>query len=132
MPAEVSMGGGVGPVGFTTDSSAMLAADGEVVRLWEIATRVEISQWVGHEPWHPILGEYDAAPRIHDVRLSEDGRYALTVGVDATLRVWEVYSGREVWKVTPDPCCVDWAVLSQDGGHVLWAGCPGLRLYGVR
>ena len=131
MPAESCFAGGTGAISFTPDSEFVVAGDAEVVRVWSIRTGREGHPWVGHGATHPILGPYDGAPRISTIRFSAHGRRAMTVGVDSAIRVWDVPSGEEVWSSIPDPCCVDWADIAPDGRHVIWAGCPGMRLYAV-
>lgn len=125
----VSTGGldGIGLVVFSPDSGTVAAVDGDRVREWEIPTGRELVPWRSLTGDHPILGTYDRMPRIHDIGFSADGRRALTVGVDAILRVRELDTGEQVWARRPAPCCVDWADLSPDGGRVIWVGCPGMR-----
>ncbi|MEN8376959.1 MAG: WD40 repeat domain-containing protein [Gemmatimonadota bacterium] len=128
-PAGGSTSGRVGAIGFTPDSRRVVAADGAALRLWEIESRDELAPWSGHGASHPLLGDYAGMPRIQDLRFSGDGRRALTVGVDSTLRVWDVARGEQIWAVRPAPCCIDWGDISSDGSHVAWAGCPGMRVY---
>lgn len=132
MPAQASPTGILGAIGFTPDSRHIVAADGEVVRIRETESGSEAASWLGHGAVHPILGEYPGVPRVLDIRFASDGERALTVGVDCTIRVWDLATHREVWHMTPAPCCVDWADISADGSRVIWVGCPGMRLYGVR
>jgi WD40 repeat protein len=129
--STVMFAGGVGPVAFVPGSGRIAVADGPVVRTWDLDSDHESPPWQGHETSHPIFGPYPDAPRIHDLRFSEDGRRALTVGMDATIRAWDVPSGSAVWAIRPNPCCVDWADLSPDGRLVVWAACPGMRLYSL-
>lgn len=131
MPACVATLAGIGALGFTADSRHVAAAEGNVVRIWDIASRSEVAAWTGHAATHPILGEYTGMPRIQDLRFSAAGRRALTIGVDSTLRVWDVATGTQIWAVRPAPCCVDSGDISADGSYVAWAGCPGMRLYRV-
>ncbi|MEJ2205883.1 MAG: WD40 repeat domain-containing protein [Gemmatimonadota bacterium] len=131
MPAALSFAGGIGAIAFSPDSRHLVAGDGEVVRVWSVQTGRLVATWVGHGARHPLLGCYEGAPRIRRVRFSASGERALTVGVDSALRVWDVPSGREIWSTVPDPCCIDHGDLSPDGTHVVWAGCPGVRIYEV-
>lgn len=131
MPLALATGGGMGALAFSPDSASIAVADGARVRRYDLKTGNEMAVWVGHKSLHPILSEYLDMPRIHDIRFSGDGRRGLTVGVDSWLRVWDVESGRELWKTRPDPCCVDWADLASDGRSAIWVGCPGLRLFNV-
>lgn len=129
LPTEPFLCGGLGAIGFTPDSKRAVAAEGTVVVSWDLATDHSYSSWVGHNESHPILSEYEGVPRILDLRFSSDGQRALTVGVDTTIRVWDVPTGKQVWAVRPDTCCIDWADIAPDGRRVAWAGCPGARLY---
>lgn len=126
-----AMTGGVGAVEFTTDSRHLALAEREIVKVVEIETGKEVARWIGHKSRHPILGEYPGMPRIHDICFSDDGQRGMTVGVDSSLRVWNTFTGEELWRVTPDPCCIDWGALAPQGRAVAWAGCPGGRLYSL-
>jgi WD40 repeat protein len=88
---------GIGPVVFSPDSRTVAAADGAQVRLWDVATGRDLVPWQGFGCNHPILGEYDRMPRIHDIRFSGDGSRVLTIGVDATLRVRKVETGEQFY-----------------------------------
>lgn len=131
--------GGVGAIAFaaepageheTGDPVLVYAASGPRVRRWTRSGH-ELPPLVGHGTEHPMLGETEGAPAIADIRVSVDGRRVLTVGRDATLRVWDAARGREVWWETPEPCCGDYGDLSPDGRRVAWAACPGARVYHV-
>lgn len=129
MPVEWSGRGAVGPMAFVGSSTHLIAAGGARLARFDTATGRDFPSFVGHETLHPIMGEYPGMPRIHDLHVSASGRRALTVGVDSTVRVWDVDSGQQIWGVRPDPCCIDRAHLSPDGRRFLWAGCPGTRVY---
>lgn len=131
MPSEASGRGGVGAMAFVPGSSNLAVAEGPDVRHLDSLAGTGLGTWTGHGVVHPIMGEYRDMPRIHDLRFSTDGRRALTVGVDSTIRVWDVATGSQISSVRPDPCCVDWADLSRDGSRVIWAGCPGVRVYAL-
>lgn len=128
-PVSASGLNGIGPVAFPPGSRTVAAADGYSVREWAVPSGRESVPWPTFKGQHPIFGDYHGMPRIHDLRFSQDGRRALTVGVDAALRVRELDTGEQVWAVRPDPCCVDWADLSPDGRQVVWVGCPGMRVF---
>lgn len=132
MPGPAALAGGLGAIGFAPNGRHVTAADGAVVRRWNLVGGREGASWIGHGDMHPILSEHPGVPRISDVRFSAMGDRALTVGVDATIRVWDVESGKQLWGLVPDPCCMDWADIAPDGRHVVWAACPGLRLYALR
>ena len=131
MPASTSGGAGLGAIAFTPDGERIAAADAAGVRVWDVATGDELAPWDAHGMSHPILGSHKTLARIHHIGFSADGRRGLTVGVDATIRLWDVESGSQIWAERPDPCCIDYADISPDGRYVFWAACPGMRLYAV-
>ncbi|HSJ05158.1 MAG TPA: hypothetical protein VK936_00565, partial [Longimicrobiales bacterium] len=128
----VTCGGGVGPAMFAGTGRWIAVAVANRVVVYDWPTGRQVNAWSGHQPHHPILGNHTGLPRILDLRVSADGHRALTVGVDASLRLWSVASGRQIWTDTPDVCCMDWGDLSADGRTVAWTGCPGTRLYSPR
>lgn len=130
MPVSSILGGGLGAIEFTPDGERIVAGDGPRVRVWEVDSGREVSRWIGHGSNHPILGEHPLMPKITSVAFSRDGSRALTVGVDATIRVWNPVFGNQIWGDRPAPCCLDHADIAPDGRYVFWAACPGSRLYG--
>jgi WD40 repeat protein len=131
MPSEVSSAAGIGPVSFAEGDTLVAAADGARIRTWHIGSGAETNALEGHAAVHPIFADYPGMPRIHGIRTSHDGRRALTVGVDCTLRVWDVLSGACLWDAEPAPCCVDFADISDNGNYVVWVGCPGATVYSL-
>lgn len=129
MPASVAELAGLGPVVFPPDSGLVAVADGNHVRLWDFTTQEELNSYGPLGESHPLLGDYLDMPRVHDLRFSAGGDRLLTVGVDATLRVFETGTRAQIWKARPAPCCVDWADIAGDGRRVVWAGCPGMRVF---
>lgn len=131
MPVLSLEGGGWGAIAFTPDGERLVAGDGSRVRVWEVDSGREVPGWIAHGPKHPILGRDPGMPRINRVAFCRDGSRALTVGVDATIRVWSPVFGTQIWADRPAPCCIiDQADISPDGRYVFWAACPGSRLYG--
>lgn len=120
---------GVGAVALTPDGSRVAMGDHTRVRVFEVGRGREVACWRGHSPLHPIYGDTDFGPRIHCIRFDAAGRRALTVGIDGSLRVWDVASGTGIWTATPDPCCIAWGDISPDGSAVAWAACSGMRVY---
>jgi WD40 repeat protein len=123
--------GGAGPAIFA-GGTRIVAAAGQRIEVFAARTGERLHSWVAHDLEHPIMGEHPGLPRVLALRASADGRRVLSVGVDASLRVWDVNTGAELWSTVPDPCCMDWADLSPDGRQVVWTGCPGTRVYSVR
>jgi WD40 repeat protein len=61
--------------------------------------------------------------RITAAALSSDGCWWVTSGTDHTLRVWEISSGREVWRAATSELGEVWSVvLSPDNGWIAAAG----------
>jgi WD40 repeat protein len=123
--------GGIGAVAFSPDSRRVVAGDEVLVRVWDVRSQRELHPWEGHDDMQWIRGDLPGVPCIHDIRFSADGGRALTAGIDSTVRVWDVESGRQVWGMKPDPCCRDQADIDPDGRHVIWGGCPGIRLFAI-
>ena len=119
-----------GAVAFTPDGTGLAVGDGSCVRILDVDSGREQAQWHAHTAEQPIIGELPVPP-IHELHFSANGDRLLTVGRDAKLRLWHPGSGTELWWAIPDPCCVDFADLAPDGGHVAWAACPGMRVYRV-
>ena len=119
-----------GPLTFA-GTTRIVAAGGERIEVFAAPTGDRLHSWVAHGMLHPIMGEHPGLPRVLTLRASLDGRRVLSVGVDASVRVWHVATGEELWSAVPDPCCMDWADLAPDGRHVVWTGCPGTRVYAI-
>jgi WD40 repeat protein/DNA-binding SARP family transcriptional activator len=116
--AEVALP--AGPIGTETESvtSVAFSADDRflatthedgAVRLWDAGSGEELRVMLGHQ-----------GPAIHPT-FSPDGRHLATGGVrDATVRVWEVATGREhrkLWSVVAN--VAPWPVFSPDGSTLL-------------
>jgi WD40 repeat protein len=80
----------------------------------------EVRQFVGHT---------DLA---RDVAVTPDGRYAVSVGHDATVRVWELVTGREVQKFIGHSAGVVGVAVSPDGRFAASAGHDLVRLWDLQ
>jgi hypothetical protein len=122
---------GVGPAVFGNDDARIHAADGLVIRTVDWRRGYDVNAWHGHVADHPILTGDRGNSAVSDIRVAARSSRVLSVGNDATLRVWDSRTGRSIWSVQPDPCCGDWGDISPDGRYVAWAACPGVRLYAL-
>jgi hypothetical protein len=57
--------------------------------------------------------------QVNCVAVTPDGKHALTGGLDATLRLWDTASGREVWRQQEAPGGVWCVAVSPDGQYAL-------------
>jgi WD40 repeat protein len=72
-------------VAFSPDGKLLAAPVGEMLRVWEVATGKEIC---------PIRAGHEGS--IRALSVSPDGRLVATVSIDATARLWETATGRQV------------------------------------
>jgi len=95
-----AMGGGR-DFAFAPDGKTVIAAAGNTLRLWEVATAKEL----------PLLGGHRAA--ISTIVISPDGKTLMSRATDNTIRRWEV-SGKELGDF-PVPVGTTVAGFSPDG-----------------
>jgi WD40 repeat protein/uncharacterized caspase-like protein len=110
---------------LTPDGRYGISWGGAEIRVWDAATGLETRR-MDHrndntgQPWDDAKCGKIYHPRtymaeIHQGSVSADGRYVATSGLDCTLRVWEVESGKEVRRIEG---FFRYVALSRDGRWV--------------
>jgi uncharacterized protein (TIGR03067 family) len=122
------------------------------VRLYEIATGLEVQKFTGHthgvvgvafskDGTQLLSGSHDSTLRLWDVKtgkelqtiqagdwrvrnvaLSPDGKYALSADHNQTVRLWSTETGKEVRQYLKHAAGLETATFSADGRHVLFNG----------
>jgi len=110
------------PVAFSSDGKYVFSAnertymkpgvDDYTLRLRDLSTGQELKTFPGH------------TARVSAVAMSPDGRYALSGGWDSSLRLWDISSGKEVWKFE-SPDSISAVAFSPDGRYALASGSSG-------
>ncbi|RLN38104.1 hypothetical protein BBJ28_00017445 [Nothophytophthora sp. Chile5] len=84
---EVDIGSPVSQMELHRDSNLLcVACDDQVLRLFDVTTRKLVRRFAGH------------AHRVTDMTFSADARWLFSSAADASLRVWDIPTGK----------CVDW------------------------
>ncbi|MEV5614027.1 protein kinase [Streptomyces sp. NPDC052225] len=94
------------------------------VRVWDAATGRQLRAF-------DTAGDGTTAPHeSRSVRLTADGRFALSSGEDATVAVWDVRTGRRLHDLTEHQSTMRLGTLSDDGWYALSSGADGkVRLW---
>ncbi len=107
--------------------SAAYSPDGNWVALgcWGDGTGAgpsKVGLWDGNAE-HPmrVLGKHDD-DAVTGLSFSADGRYLLTGGLDRTLRLWDVESGKQAALVRTETQCTQFVSFLPDGIHAVTAG----------
>lgn len=96
-----------------TKAPFAVSADGEVVRLWDIAKRREVTGMKGHRN------------AVTCVAITEDGSIAASTSRDGNLRIWEVSAGRTLHVLDHNPGALNCVSLSSDGWLAVSGGADG-------
>ncbi|MEZ4661352.1 MAG: WD40 repeat domain-containing protein [Caldilineaceae bacterium] len=97
-----------------------LHSDDSAVRLWDTASKQEVSQLIGH------------TNGVWSVVFSPDGTQLATAGADSTVRIWDVVSKKEVSQLVGHANGVLSVAFSPDGTQLASAGADStLRLWDV-
>lgn len=84
---EVDVGSPISQMELHRDSNLLcVACDDQVLRLYDVTTHKLVRRFVGH------------SHRVTDMTFSTDARWLLSSSADASLRVWDIPTGK----------CVDW------------------------
>lgn len=88
---------------LSLDGKYLLSSSGYIAELWNSETRQRLCKLEGHKGF------------VLQSALSRDSRYAVTVGRDNTVRVWDIPSCRILTKINGHGSSVRDASLSPDG-----------------
>lgn len=101
-------------------------------RLWNVSTGETLKIFKGHSEGYRSVFD----PGVYVVRFTPDNRYALTVG-DASLRVWDIATGREVAMMVSFEDG-EWLAITSEGyynaspnGHKYMSLITGEKTYGM-
>jgi WD40 repeat protein len=94
------------------------------IRLWDTATG-ECLRVFGDEPDSPRAA--DSVPKVASkrVRFTPDGRFAVSGGTDATVRIWDLATGRCLSTLDGHEGEVTAVVVGADAGFALSASMDG-------
>lgn len=102
-------------VAFSPDGESFATGgDDGTVRIWDTATRRQISQLTGH------------TGKVYAVSWSSSGASLATAGNDGTARVWDIATGQQRELVTEDPGPVYAIAYSPDERTAAIAGSDGI------
>src|SRR5262249_39400794 len=125
-------------VAFSADGRRCVSGgfDGGI-RLWEVASGREVRGASGGGLLSRLLSRSGAAPyfeghgrAVTGIAFDPAGALLLSAGMDATLRLWDVRSGKEVRRLVGHKMGVTAAALSPEGKRALSSGLDHtLRLW---
>jgi WD40 repeat protein len=112
---------------LSPDGRHALSAGGytdRTIRLWDTTTGACLCIF-GDEPDNPR--GVDSVPEVQSkrVRFSPDGRFAISGGTDATVRIWELPTGRCLRVLEGHKGAVSAVLISPDARFALSAGMDG-------
>jgi WD40 repeat protein len=98
-------------VRFSPDGKQLVSGDYETVRLWDVATGVEL---------HTLRWQANAPVRRGTlVALSRDGKLIASAGADRTVRIWSAAEGRELRSFRGHSGLVTGLAFTPDGSRIL-------------
>ncbi|MBI5295032.1 MAG: hypothetical protein HY869_06120 [Chloroflexi bacterium] len=88
---------GIYSVAYSTDSKFVVSGgqDG-TIRVWEVKSGGEITRMKIEEPVYTV--NYSYSNRVLAVNFSPDGKYIVSGSSDNTVRIWEISTGREIFR----------------------------------
>ncbi|KPA10205.1 secreted protein containing ATPase, AAA-type, core domain protein [Candidatus Magnetomorum sp. HK-1] len=76
--------GKVYSISFSPDGKTIASGDSDQIRLWNIASGIELQRFLGHKG------------SVNSLCFSSDGKFIVSGGSDQTVRLWDVMSGSEL------------------------------------
>lgn len=108
-------GDAIASVDFSNDSHYLISGDYRgVVQIWEISTGREVAASMPDTPSQVhFVGRISVLP---------DGRHFIVSSMDGTLRVLELLTAREVYRIVAETHCTRQIAVSPDGRYVASGG----------
>lgn len=111
---------GVSHLAFTPDGKRIASVAANYVMLRDADTGAELGVGYGHEGY------------IQSLAMSPDGKYAVTGGLDRTIRVWEIPTARELARWEAHDSAVTALAFSPDGATLASGSVQGaLKLWNL-
>jgi WD40 repeat protein len=102
---------------FSPDGRRLATASHDrTVRLWDVASGLELHQLVGHTDW------------VTSAAFTPDGATLATTGNDGTVRLWDAATGAVRAMLAP-AARGEWAVVLPDGGYRISDSGVGTELW---
>jgi WD40 repeat protein len=107
-------------VAFSPDGRYALSGSWDcTLKLWDVATGREVHSFSGHRK-DPTRRALPPRCSVWSVAFSPDGRYALSGSYDRTLKLWDVFTGKEIRSFSGHTGGEVWSVaFNPDGRYIL-------------
>jgi WD40 repeat protein len=89
--------------------------DDNVIRLWDTATGKELRRFMGHGPGPDDIRPTIKRNGVYAVAITLDGNTLVSRGVDRTIRMWDVATGKEIGRLDALPGWWRSLAVSPDG-----------------
>ncbi len=120
-------------VAFSPDGHTLVTGSADrTVRLWDVRTSRELAILMDHTDTAASVSISSRKLASSGVAFSPDGRTLATASADATVRLWDFASHRELATLTGHTDTVSSVAFSPDGHTLATASADGVRLWDVQ